>query len=201
MENPDGARRTRPRATAVEEHLNATPEHPSLALVATVRSRLGQPRDELGDAPSLTAWLTRHDLPPATDPDPVDVGEFRALREAAYRLLADVTAGRAPADADVELVNRCAAHAPPAVSLAVEPDGVRRVRERPTPAQALGLVARDLVDLVGGPRRDRLHQCEAEVCGTFFVDTSRAGRRRWCSSATCGNRVRVAAHRDRAAGP
>ncbi|MFI9817005.1 CGNR zinc finger domain-containing protein [Saccharothrix variisporea] len=173
-----------------------------MALVATVRSRLGRPRDELGDPLSLTAWLVRHDLPPAAEPDPADVREFQALREAAYRLLADVTEGRAPAGADVELVNQCAAHTPPAVSLAVEEDGgVRRAQAHPTPAQALGLVARDLVDLVGGPLRGRLHQCEAEVCGTFFVDTSRAGRRRWCSSATCGNRARVAAHRDRAARP
>ncbi|MEJ2879105.1 MULTISPECIES: CGNR zinc finger domain-containing protein [unclassified Saccharothrix] len=172
-----------------------------MALVATVRSRLGRPRDELGDPLSLTAWLVRHDLPPAAEPDPADVRQFRALREAAYRLLADVTEGRTPAEDDVELVNRCAAHAPPVVSLEVGPAGVRRAHAHPTPAQALGLVARDLVDLVGGPRRGRLHQCEAEVCGTFFVDTSRAGRRRWCSSATCGNRARVAAHRDRAARP
>ena len=75
------------------------------------------------------------------------------------------------------------------------------VGEAGTPEQALALIARDLVDLVGGPHRVRLHQCEADVCGTFFVDTSRAGSRRWCSSATCGNRARVAAHRGRAAQP
>ena len=32
---------------------------------------------------------------------------------------------------------------------------------------------------------------------SLFLDTSRAGRRRWCSMATCGNRQKVAAYRRR----
>ena len=167
-----------------------------------MRSRFGRPQDELTDPTSLTSWLASNDLATSAGPDEVHVREFRALREAAYRLLECATEGRAPRDGDVDLVNRGAAQPPPDVALVVDPHGgLRRERPAPTPDQALGLVARDLVDLLGGPLRDRLHQCEAEVCGTFFVDTSRAGRRRWCSSATCGNRVRVAAHRDRAVQP
>ncbi|MFD7658812.1 CGNR zinc finger domain-containing protein [Actinosynnema sp. NPDC059797] len=174
-------------------------EPSSLALVATVRSRLGRQRDELTDPASLARWLAGHEMPPADEPDPTHVREFRALREAAYRLLEGVTTGRAARTGDVELVNRFAAEPPPPAVLETGPDGVlRRGTCPPTADQALGLVARDLVELLTGPDRDRLHQCEAEVCGTFFVDTSRAGRRRWCSSATCGNRARVAAHRGRA---
>jgi predicted RNA-binding Zn ribbon-like protein len=174
----------------------------SLALVGTVRSRFGRPQDELTDPTSLMSWLAGNDLSTSAEPDPVHVREFRALREAAYRLLECATEGRTPRSGDVDLVNRDAAQPPADVALTVGPDGeLRREQSAPTPDQALGLVSRDLVDLLGGPLRDRLHQCEAEVCGTFFVDTSRAGRRRWCSSATCGNRVRVAAHRDRAGQP
>lgn len=43
----------------------------------------------------------------------------------------------------------------------------------------------------------RLNLCAASACGTAFVDTSRNGRRRFCSTA-CANRVHVAAHRRRA---
>ncbi|WP_447009531.1 CGNR zinc finger domain-containing protein [Saccharothrix hoggarensis] len=175
-----------------------------LDLVATVRSRLGgAPRDDLTSPATLAEWLAARGLSPAADPDEVDLREFRALRETAYRLLEVVVDGTRARPADVESVNRWAAHPPPAVRLRAEdlPDGRTDLRAepvRPTTAQVLGLVARDLVDLVTGPQRDRLHQCEAEVCGSFFVDTSRAGRRRWCSAATCGNRMRVAAHRSRA---
>lgn len=42
----------------------------------------------------------------------------------------------------------------------------------------------------------RLGRCERQGCATVFVDTSRNGRRRFCS-LTCANRVNVAAHRAR----
>lgn len=40
----------------------------------------------------------------------------------------------------------------------------------------------------------RLRRCAAEGCSLWFLDTSRGGRRRWCSMARCGNRAKVAAH-------
>ncbi|MEU0566083.1 CGNR zinc finger domain-containing protein [Nonomuraea sp. NPDC005983] len=42
----------------------------------------------------------------------------------------------------------------------------------------------------------RLGRCDREGCRTVYVDTSRNGRRRFCSLA-CANRVNVAAHRAR----
>jgi hypothetical protein len=43
---------------------------------------------------------------------------------------------------------------------------------------------------------DRLGLCAREGCGIAFVDTSRNGRRRFCSTR-CGTRVNVADHRAR----
>jgi len=42
----------------------------------------------------------------------------------------------------------------------------------------------------------RLGRCDRTGCATVYVDTSRNGRRRFCSLA-CANRVNVAAHRAR----
>ncbi|NUR83691.1 MAG: CGNR zinc finger domain-containing protein [Nonomuraea sp.] len=42
----------------------------------------------------------------------------------------------------------------------------------------------------------RLGRCDRDGCATVYVDTSRNGRRRFCSLA-CANRVNVAAHRAR----
>ncbi|MDF5753297.1 CGNR zinc finger domain-containing protein [Spongiactinospora sp. TRM90649] len=42
----------------------------------------------------------------------------------------------------------------------------------------------------------RLGRCDRTGCETVYVDTSRNGRRRFCS-LTCANRVNVAAHRSR----
>jgi predicted RNA-binding Zn ribbon-like protein len=43
---------------------------------------------------------------------------------------------------------------------------------------------------------DRMGQCAREDCATVFVDTSRNGRRRFCSTR-CATRVHVANHRER----
>ncbi|MFJ3953780.1 CGNR zinc finger domain-containing protein [Streptomyces libani] len=37
-----------------------------------------------------------------------------------------------------------------------------------------------------------IKRCEQRTCGGLFVDTSRGRRRRWCSTATCGNKVKKA---------
>ncbi|MCI2422987.1 CGNR zinc finger domain-containing protein [Saccharopolyspora sp. K220] len=44
---------------------------------------------------------------------------------------------------------------------------------------------------------DRFRACASPVCNGVFVDTSRAGRRRYCMPDLCGNRVNVANHRAR----
>lgn len=37
--------------------------------------------------------------------------------------------------------------------------------------------------------------CEGQHCTLIFADHTRGHRRRWCSTAVCGNRAKVAAHR------
>jgi predicted RNA-binding Zn ribbon-like protein len=39
--------------------------------------------------------------------------------------------------------------------------------------------------------------CEGQNCTLVFADRTRRRGRRWCSMATCGNRAKQAAHRDR----
>ncbi|MDB6141868.1 MAG: hypothetical protein JWP80_912 [Pseudomonas sp.] len=39
--------------------------------------------------------------------------------------------------------------------------------------------------------------CEGASCTLMFVDHTRGRKRRWCSMAVCGNRAKVAAHRER----
>ncbi|MHC4925355.1 MAG: CGNR zinc finger domain-containing protein [Planctomycetota bacterium] len=47
--------------------------------------------------------------------------------------------------------------------------------------------------LIDGPPA-RLRRCSAADCAWWFLDTSKNGRRKWCSMARCGNRAKVAAH-------
>ena len=46
-------------------------------------------------------------------------------------------------------------------------------------------------ELLASPQRPRIRACAAEDCGWLFLDTSRSGRRRWCSMRSCGNRAKA----------
>ncbi len=74
---------------------------------------------------------------------------------------------------------------------------VRAAVVDPTAAAALATLARDAVDLFGGPLASRVRVCAAADCGLLLVDTSRPGRRRWCSMQRCGNRAKIREHRAR----
>lgn len=56
--------------------------------------------------------------------------------------------------------------------------------------------ATGLAIVLGSEHYDRLGECTAPACDRVFVDTSRNGTRRFCSTA-CQNRVKTAAFRAR----
>jgi predicted RNA-binding Zn ribbon-like protein len=66
-----------------------------------------------------------------------------------------------------------------------------------TPAYRIAL---DLLDQLTDPPGP-IGRCDDPACGWVFVDTSRGHRRRWCSSADCGNRERVRRHAARGETP
>jgi len=58
--------------------------------------------------------------------------------------------------------------------------------------------ATGLAIVLGGEHSDRLGVCTAPRCDRVYVDTSRNGSKRFCST-TCQNRVKAAAFRERRA--
>ena len=48
-----------------------------------------------------------------------------------------------------------------------------------------------MVDTLQNYSSDRIRQCEHEACILHFVDTSKSGKRRWCSMELCGNRQKA----------
>ena len=118
----------------------------------------------------------------------------RPRRAEIIRIAREVAGGSTPDPVDVAAVNEVAARPP--LAYALRPEGGTTVVD-PTVAAALATLARDAVDLFGGPLARRIRICAADDCGLLFVDTSRPGRRRWCSMERCGNRAKVRDHRAR----
>ncbi|MER7751114.1 CGNR zinc finger domain-containing protein [Kitasatospora sp. NPDC097643] len=146
----------------------------------------------------LAHWLTRSRLRLPADAVRIDTAQLaaaRTLRDALWRLAAARAHGEPGAAEDYAVLNRAAVH-PPVVPR-IAPDGSAAA---PLPAdgdQLVSTLARDAIALLTGPYADRVRECGAHNCYLLFVDTSRPGRRRWCSMERCGNRHKVRALRAR----
>lgn len=105
-------------------------------------------------------------------------------------------------DAAAGLLNRMLAAHPAHPHLAKE-DGRWRLHHHPADTELVAMwhaiCAEALARLVGGGHGDRVGACADPACGRVFVDVSRNGSRRFCST-TCQNRVKTAALRRRRAG-
>ncbi|WP_422665694.1 CGNR zinc finger domain-containing protein [Achromobacter xylosoxidans] len=72
-----------------------------------------------------------------------------------------------------------------------------RPRRLDDAAGMLEPVARAIVELLTDTPLALVRQCEAHDCTLMFHDRTKSHRRRWCSMALCGNRMKVAAFRSR----
>ncbi|MFJ9106722.1 CGNR zinc finger domain-containing protein [Streptomyces sp. NPDC102283] len=132
---------------------------------------------------------------PALVVSAAEVADARALRDALWRLAEGHVAGEPPGPDDLATLNDAAAHPP--LTARLTPGGGREWAPGGTGTGLLSTVARDAVDLFTGAYAHRIRACGAHGCRLLFVDTSRPGRRRWCSMERCGNRHKVRAHRAR----
>ncbi|MEU7524231.1 CGNR zinc finger domain-containing protein [Saccharothrix sp. NPDC042600] len=157
--------------------------------------------DGLPDPESLAAFLVdravRPDALADREPTADDVFQVQLLRREVRMILETETEDQAVAGAHV--LTRRAALGP---VLRPDPDGGWRWHVPTAPGASLAdeLAALFGVALLGVVRalgHDRFRACEAPGCRGVFADTSRAGRRRYCTPERCGNRVNVANHRAR----
>jgi predicted RNA-binding Zn ribbon-like protein len=167
----------------------------SLDLCSTLLWRYRAPSEQLRVPDDLARWLREAGVQPV--PRAVreqDLNQARELREAIYGLVHDRLAGRALARPHVATINALAARPDPVPRLTAAGEIAYGADE---PAAALSQIARDAIELLAGSTAARVRECAAPDCAFLFVDTSRAGRRRWCAMERCGNREHVRKHRRR----
>ena len=166
-----------------------------LDFVDTLGNRRAEPVERLATPADLDRWLG------ATGPGgsirrkstSADLAGARALRDAIFRF-ATSAIENVPSDMrDIQTINRWAKRMPLRPTIAGA--HIQMTAKQPVQA-ALSTIAADAIELILGPQRSRIRACPE--CQMVFVDSSRPGKRRWCSSASgCGNRAKVRAHRSR----
>jgi predicted RNA-binding Zn ribbon-like protein len=170
-----------------------------LDFTRTVRERRGATTEGLALPADLARWAREAHLPVRLDEERLTTGDVesaRLLREAVYSVVRARSTGEIPATDDIERLNAHAAHAPPVPHLLQDGKALEWAAADPLEA-VLALIARDAVELVTSPMIGRVRECADPRCTSLFLDTSRPGKRRWCSAMPCANRQKVRAYRAR----
>jgi predicted RNA-binding Zn ribbon-like protein len=167
-----------------------------LDFAATLGSRGQRNIERLNDPADLERWIAAAGLGEVAEVRRTDLTAAKRLREAIFGLVCP--GGGAVDRGLVRTVNRAAAVVPLVPVLAASARA-RGWSVGSAPSQALSTVARDAIDLLGGPLLARVKRCAGEDCTILFVDESRPFSRRWCSMEVCGNLAKSAGLRDQRA--
>jgi predicted RNA-binding Zn ribbon-like protein len=151
----------------------------------------------LHEPADLAVWADRTRLTPmpVLEISKAEVADARRLRDALFQVIIAHMRGEPYPPGGLEVINEAAAR--PALAPAIAPTGKREWAGTPSGTHLVATVARDAVELLTGAFAHRIRTCAAEDCHLVYVDTSRPGRRRWCSMEHCGNRHKVRALRAR----
>lgn len=182
-----------------------------LAFVNTLEIDRGKSQEHLPDVEVALRWFQRRRLMhPETmeegvaafraDPDAAEraIARIRRVR-AAMRELAEATVERrAPDPKQLDRINR-ALRTPYTYVLVPTPDGRGwdHKHEGDPVEGALARLVESIAREISQGHPERMRVCANEECRWVFHDTSRSGRRKWCDMATCGNRAKVARHREK----
>ncbi len=189
----------------------------ALDLLNTWRFNADQPLDLLQSPEDLIIWLTAAGLPDGADCAELSssppnrrilLDETLWLRRDILLIVQSLVAGELPPPYTVDALNRILTENGTSFrldSLTIPPEGdqeegmegqlVLNVHEHIS--SVLGVlqpIALSAARIVTEVNPTRIRQCASSNCMYWFLDTSKSGRRRWCSMSRCGNRAKVAKH-------
>lgn len=184
--------------------------HPALDFLNSCFTPHDEQIDLIGSGPALLSWLVASGVAPVAKacaanltPRQLDAAaaEARALREWFRQLLFrwNAEGARGVRKADLDKLNSHLSKNALHQQLCRHEDGF----ELRTECNALkpDVITADLAatcaDLLANLQAEQVRKCENPACTLWFADTKRGPKRRWCSMAACGNRMKVAAHRAR----
>ena len=189
----------------------------ALDLLNTWRFNADQPLDLLQSPEDLVIWLAAAGLPDgaycaelsSSPPNRrILLDEALWLRRDILLIVQSLVAGELPPPYTVDALNRILTESGTSFrldSLTIPPEGEQEERmERQLVlnvhehvSSVLGVlqpIALSAARIVTDANPTRIRRCASRHCMYWFLDTSKSGRRRWCSMSRCGNRAKVAKH-------
>jgi len=153
-------------------------------------------QEQLADLAALESFVQRHEVSEVGALSRTDLVAVQRLRD---RIRPVFTA--TDDEAAARLVNRLVAESPVTPRL-TDHDGYAWHMHYFSPGATLAEhLAVDcgmaLAQVLAVGERERLRTCDAPDCHQVLVDLSRNRSKRYCDARTCGNRMHVAAYRER----
>jgi predicted RNA-binding Zn ribbon-like protein len=161
----------------------------------------GRPRPPVSDPLGAVRTAIAIDPPSVARLTADDLAAFTELAERLREVFVALDGG--DVDGGAAAVNGLLAEHAATPHLAKE-DGRWRLHHHPVDVDVVpmftAICAEAVARFIGAGHGERLGVCRADACDRVFVDGSRNGSRRFCSTA-CQNRVKTAAFRRRQAAP
>jgi predicted RNA-binding Zn ribbon-like protein len=187
---------------------------PALDFVNTVTGRDQSPRDWLDSYARLIDWAALVSLFPrdvlqrlTKEAKRKPAEAMRALaraktqREQLFALLTNSIGGRAPSDDALVLLREHWLAGVNSIELRfVGGRIVKQFRGEIDFDSIARMIAYRVVEDVLTSPMERLRMCQGPNCSWLFIDSSKAGRRRWCDMAVCGNAAKSRRFYERSGG-
>ncbi|SEM53312.1 Conserved protein containing a Zn-ribbon-like motif, possibly RNA-binding [Luteibacter sp. UNCMF331Sha3.1] len=185
---------------------------PGLDFLNSIATPVDEPVDAIHDGEGLLDWLAQSGMVPAdvlvamrdaAMPGELDrlAAQARSLREWFAGFVRKHMGESLPAAAldHLETLNRLLARDEAFERIVADGDALRveRTRRWGSPESLLMPIAEAMAALVTTEDFSHVKACEGPTCTLLFADHTRGHARRWCSMASCGNRAKQAAHRER----
>jgi predicted RNA-binding Zn ribbon-like protein len=194
---------------ATSDHVHdAVPLDTAFDFLNTLELENGALVERLGTLDTAVAWLVDAGVAPDATAFAAHARSGAERQALLQRLIATRTALRdvahavaheeAPPRGAIDEVNRALASRE-RIEIVAADDGVRLGHSHVGDPidDLLARIAEPIVREIGNGHDDRIRICANDTCRWLFYDESRAGRRRWCDMATCGNRAKAQRHRAR----
>lgn len=174
----------------------------ALDFINTVTGRDQSPRDWLDGYPRLVEWAALVHLLPKKCLDALArkaksepaaaakaLAQAKVLRETMFALVTGIVSGSAPPKSALTLLRGHWIAGVNSHELRFDEGSVvAQLRNDAADFDLIAsMIAYRMVEHVLPLPKDRLRLCHGANCSWLFIDRSKAGRRRWCDMAVCGN--------------
>ncbi|MGY8985714.1 MAG: CGNR zinc finger domain-containing protein [Sphingomonadales bacterium] len=132
--------------------------------------------------------------------DPV-IFEAKILAKTINHIYASIAEGKNPLEEDVVFLNGSIEKT--FQNLIITPTTSLKFRwgwkepQIASPEQPLWRIILNAGETLVETNPKKIKKCEGLECYKLFIDKSKAGRRKWCSMETCGNRTKTRKYRER----